>query len=203
MMKIKNELSLLSKEISTSIRKFFGGTDYRRWRNLKNLHEAWDDRTHRIAALIKPGASVIEFGAGRLVLKTLLPAACSYTPSDLVDRGAGTIVCNLNALALPDFGRYDVAVFSGVLEYVADVSRLIRHLSSSMDVIIASYAVTDKAKKNRRANGWINDYSSDQFVAIFTAAGFACDHREEWGHQQIIYRFLNLRGVGAHNIGVP
>ena len=86
-----------------------------------------------IAKLIPAGSNVIEFGAGRRQLEKFLPAGCTYTPSDLVDRGPGTIVCDLNRPPLPDLRhlRLKVAVFGGVLEYVADV--LLRALVARRD----------------------------------------------------------------------
>lgn len=163
-------------------------SNYQRWGNKQSLSPSWDLRTKQIANLIQPGTSVIEFGAGRLVLKTYLPASCSYTPSDLVDRGDGTIVCDLNGDSLPQFQSYDVAVFGGVLEYINNLPRLIWHLSNYVNGIIASYAVTDTNAKNRRQRGWVNDYSSAQFIDIFEKAGFQCEHTEEW-KSQVIYKF--------------
>ena len=145
-------------------------------------------RTKQIYGLIEPGSSVIEFGAGRLVLKAFLPKGCDYTPTDLVDRGEGTIVCDLNGTSLPEPRPYDVAVFSGVLEYVVDVPRLISHLSKSVEVIIASYVVAQSNRVSRRAHGWVIDYTSAQFVEVFENARFCCDHSEEWT-SQVIYKF--------------
>lgn len=189
---IKNKLSALKKSIKTSIRKNTGSSDYLRWGSKASLFQSWDSRTQQIAALIKPGASVIEFGAGRLVLKTFLPENCSYTPSDLVDRGYGTIVCDLNSKTLPQFQTFDIAVFSGVLEYVNDIPRLIFHLSRCVNVIIASYAVMEENKSNRRGQGWVNDYNSVQFINIFENVGFRCDYTEKW-QSQVIYRFTKIK----------
>ena len=186
--KIKNLLFTLKRGANTSLSGAVKRTDYQRWSNKENLSQSWDMRTKQIAALIKPGASVIEFGAGRLILKTLLPENCPYTPSDLVDRGYGTIVCDLNSKNLPQFQTYDVAVFSGVLEYVNDIPGLIFHLSRCVNVIIVSYAVMEKNKSNRSGQGWVNDYNSVQFVSIFENAGFRCDYTEEW-QSQVIYKF--------------
>lgn len=172
----------------TSLRKVRGGSDIERWGTQKALFEGWDQRTQLIAGLVAPGASVIEFGAGRMIMKKFLPETCAYTPSDLVDRGPGTVVCDLNAGALPDFTRHDVAVFSGVLEYVNDVPRLISHLSSRVGVIVTSYADTTLNKRNRRAQGWVNDFTSQDFLRIFEALGFRCDHKETW-RSQVVYRF--------------
>ena len=182
---IKGFRSLI-KGFHTSLRKARKGSDYERWGTGNNLSQRWDSRTEQIAKLIRAETSVIEFGAGRLVLKEYLPKSCTYTPSDLVDRGNGTIVCDLNSEVLPQFQSYDYGVFSGVLEYVNDVPRLLSHLSKYLDVIVASYAVTDLNKTNRRANGWVNDYNSKQFVEVFEDAGFQCDHTEKWQSQLIV-----------------
>ena len=169
-------------------------SDYKRWGTDSNLSPHWDSRTKQIAKLISPGTSVIEFGAGRLVLKKYLPKSCAYTPSDLVDRGMGTIIWDLNSNIFPQLQSYDYAVFSGVLEYVDDVPRLIRYLTNYVDAIIASYAVRELNEKNRRVNGccWVNDFSSQQFIKIFTDAGFQWNHTENWG-SQLIYKFLRRK----------
>ena len=175
----------------TSIRKMMGGSDFKRWGRRDALFEGWDGRTERIASLVVPGASIIEFGAGRMVIRDYLPESCKdkYTPSDIVDRGPGTLVCDLNADLPPDFGRHDVAIFSGVLEYVNDVSALISCLYQHTDQIIASYAVTESNKRSRRARGWVNDFSSQEFVKIFENVGYICSHNEMW-RSQIIYKFI-------------
>ena len=187
--KIKNLLSTIKRGVNTLLREALRKTDYQRWSNKESLSQSWDTRTKQIAALIKPGASVIKFGAGRLILKTFLPENCSYTPSDLVDRGYGTIICYLNSKALQQFKTYDVAVFSGVLEYINDIPRLIFYLSRCVNVIIASYAVIEENKSNRSGQGWVNDYNSKQFINIFENAGFRCDYTEEW-QSQVIYKFI-------------
>src|SRR5205814_2229019 len=126
------------------LRRHRGGSDYRRWGDSRSLSPDWDSRTEQIARLIPPGATVLEFGAGRMTLRNYLPEGCQYTPCDLVDRGGGTIVCDLNARELPAFPPLDVAVFSGVLEYINDINYLISHISGSVSTIIASYAVHER-----------------------------------------------------------
>ncbi len=184
----------LRAALGTSVRKMLGGSDLKRWGRRDALFKGWDGRTERIASLVVPGASVIEFGAGRMVIKDYLPEGCKdkYTPSDIVDRGPGTLICDLNADVLPEFGRHDVAIFSGVLEYVNDVPRLICCLSNHTDKIIASYAVMESNKRRRRARGWVNDFGSQDFLKIFKDAGYICDHNEIW-HSQMIYRFIRNR----------
>jgi hypothetical protein len=63
-------------------------------------------------------------------------------------------------------------------------------------VIVASYAVKDLHKKNRRARGWINDFSSKRFIKVFEDAGFQCEHTEKW-QSQLIYSFRKSSKQGA------
>lgn len=186
--KIKINIEYIKNVFSTMFYRGVGGSDYHRWSNLSNLSSDWDSRTKQIAFLITPRSSVLEFGAGRMVLRDFLPEGCTYTPSDIVDRGSNTIVCNLNAECLYDFPYHDVAVFSGVLEYVNDVPSLISHISKIARTVIASYAVTDyKSNKNiRLANGWVNDYSLSELENVFLQNGFYCDRVETWNKQKII-----------------
>jgi len=175
------------RAVFTSIRKLTHTSDFRRWGTTDGLSSDWDSRTQQIATMISPGHSVLEFGAGRMVLKELLHESCPYTPTDLVDRGHGTIICDLNGKTLPDFGRHHVAVFSGVLEYVNDIRRLVRHLFRSVDGIIASYATLEENPTGRRSWGWVNDYREDEFVSIFEEEGFRILRKERWAMQVIYY----------------
>ena len=68
----------------------------------------------------------------------------------MVDRGDGTFACDLNGATLPEFSECDVAVFSGVLEYVNDAPRLIGHLEKTFSNVIASYSILETNGGNRR-----------------------------------------------------
>ena len=174
----------------TMLRRARGGSDVDRWRRVENLHTSWDARTKVLASWVAPGASVLEFGAGRRTLETLLPADCRYTPSDLVDRGPGTIVVDLNATPLPEFPPHDVCVFSGVLEYVNDVPRLAHHLRQVCGVIVASYAPRrDRSVAElieRRRQGWVNDYTIEELLAVFEQEGFRCVLSQDHGTQRLV-----------------
>ena len=173
--------------IFTSIRKLTHTSDFGRWGTTDGLSPDWDSRTQLIATMIPPGHSVLEFGAGRMVLKECLHESSQYTPTDLVDRGHGTIICDLNGKTLPDFPRHHVAVFSGVLEYVIDIRRLVRHLLRSVDGIIASYAILELNPTKRRYYGWVNDYREGELVSIFEEEGFRMLRQEKWAMQGIYY----------------
>jgi glycosyltransferase involved in cell wall biosynthesis len=152
-----------------------------------------------MAKLIPPGTRVLEFGAGRMVLRDYLPEGCRYTPSDLVDRGIGTIVCDLNARDLPAFPPHDVAVFSGVLTYVNEVEELIRRISSSFKLIVVAYPVFEQSssKVARRAHGWVNDHTSVEFEGIFLRSGYRCDHVGNWRAEKV-YRFVREQADGGY-----
>jgi len=176
-------------DLATRYHRRTGKSDLSRWSKPKSLSPLWDERTRQLATMVAPGSTVLEFGAGRRVLEDMLDRPARYTPSDLVDRGPGTIVCDLNVRPLPQFGAHDVAVFSGVLEYVNDVPSLIQHLRGSVQTIVASYAVLERNPDERRAGGWVNDYTSAQFVALFHEQGFDCVQSASWQSQEL-YRFV-------------
>jgi hypothetical protein len=163
------------------------------------LETWWDARTEKIAQLIPQGARVIEFGAGRRQLEKFLDPSCSYVPSDLTDRGPGTIICDLNRRPLPDLARLsvDTAVFGGVLEYIHDLESLIEWLAEHVSVCIASYAYvapslslvgTVRDRLVRLYYGYMNRYSEEEFVDLFGRAGFICTARETW-NSQLLFRF--------------
>lgn len=181
----------VAKSLMTSLRKSSDRSDLGRWKNPESLSAKWDSRTARMGALVAAGDSVLEFGAGRMVLRNHIPQSCSYTPSDIVDRGPGTVVCDLNG-PLPCFAPHDVAVFSGVLEYVNNVPRLIEHLAGAVNAVVASYAIVESNQDDRRSHGWVNDFTSEQLLQIFARAGFSCDHEETWNTQKI-FRFVRGR----------
>jgi hypothetical protein len=62
-----------------------------------------------------------------------------------------------------------------------------------VDVIIASYAVTEH-NAVRRVYGWVNDFSSAEFIQLFEKAGFSCIHTEPW-RAQVIYKFIALSNI--------
>ena len=156
------------------IQRFSRDTDYERWSRAGSLQANWDERTLMMAAYIQAGASVIEFGAGAQVLRAALPAGCRYQPSDLVARTPDTLVCDLNS-GYPDLGGHrDVAVLSGVLEYIKDLPGLFHWLCGRVDKVIFSYATFNHTPSllARRKNGWSNDLSEEELLRIVLSAGF-------------------------------
>jgi len=157
-----------------------------RWETTNSLKSDWDGRTKIMSKYIVDNTKVIEFGAGRLVLSNLIPKNCVYTPSDIVDRGKGTIVLDLNKSPLLMFDHYDYAVFSGVLEYVNNVPLLIKHLSEYIDSFILSYATVGKYNtRNKKRNGWVNNYSEKEIIQILEQNNYVLTKKTAWRRQSI------------------
>ncbi len=127
-----------------------------------------------------------------------MPKDCKYTPSDLIERGPGTLVLDLNQRPLPglsDIGP-EVAVFSGVLEYVQDLKAIIQWLAdtgvttcvTSFDAMPAGLgAYARYAEMKRRSyNGYMSHLTEEQLLESFDAARFTCIHKSKWTNQVIL-----------------
>lgn len=122
-----------------------------------------------------------------MALKQHLPEGCEYIASDIIEREPGMVVCDLDAEDLPPLPEVDVAVLSGVLEYIKDVPKAVNHIGKSCRTMIASYAV-GAGTGGQRGDGWINDYSEAQFIAMFAKSGFTLAERKTWSGQ-IVCKF--------------
>jgi hypothetical protein len=171
-------------------------TDYRRWANPRSLHPSWEPRTKKAAALVPNHSRVIEFGAGNRILERYLDPSCTYVPCDIVDRGPGTILCDLNQRPLPDLGAnvYDVAVLIGVLEYLRDVPSVLDWLAKRVPVCVLSYACAKANGRSLRAllgavkrlkAGWMNDYREEELRSLFHERGFVLLREESWHNQRL------------------
>jgi hypothetical protein len=186
---VRLNVGRIPNTMSVSLRRLCGFSDIKRWSNIANFSPDWETRTALIAELILPDSKVLEFGCGRMKLVKYLPLGCTYIPSDIISRGPGTLVCDLNARHLPTFPTVDVIVFSGVLEYINDVPRLISRLKNSCSTIIASYALATNRGvfdiMQRRNVGWVNSYNEEDLIQIFQRNGFSSVKRTLWQDQAI------------------
>jgi hypothetical protein len=171
-------------------------TDYTRWANPRNLYASWETRTKQAAALVPDHSRVIEFGAGNRTLERYLDPSCTYVPSDIVSRGPGTIVCDLNERPLPDLGVdvHDVAVIMGVLEYLRDMPSVIDWLAEHVQVCVLSYAYAPANRYSLRGlfgsisrlnKGWMNSYGEDELRSLFRERGFVSLREESWEKQRL------------------
>lgn len=161
-------------------------SDVARWSKDENFHENWNVRTERLAGFVKPGERVLEFGSGMLALAKYLPEGCHHIATDIVSRGPGTIVCDLNDRSLPALPPADVALFSGVLEYVYDVPRALSQVAELAPAIILSYATVEENPPNRVDHGWVNEYTEAELIALFESFGYRVTTREQWKRQILL-----------------
>jgi len=178
------------------IATFFKKTDRRRWADPRNIYASWESRNKELAALVPSNSRVIEFGAGKRILERYLDPSCSYVPSDIIDRGPGTIVFDLNQRPLPDLGpdAYDVAVFSGVLEYVREVPAVLDWLTKYVTVCVLTYAPA-KARGHsprglletigRLRHGWMNNYREEELRSLFYERDFELVQGKDWEDQRL------------------
>lgn len=181
-----NKITNLKRRLKTNINTKQHKSDVDRWKQKKWLFDDWNERTKIMAQWIKPNSRVLEFGAAKLALKQFLPEGVIYTPSDIVDRGEGTLVCDLNT-NIPEFKHQDVIFFSGVLEYIYDVPKLIANLSHKTNRFIISYGTFDMfiSLKHRKINGWVNAYTNDEILDIFKNNNFKLIKTDTWRKQNI------------------
>lgn len=178
-----------------------GRNDISRWADIDTYDVGWNERTYMLAAWIPEGSRVLEFGAGRQALKDRLPPNCTYFPSDLVKRTDDTLVHDLNQRPFAPMPACDVMVLSGVLEYVADLDEVVAHLAKHCSRIVTSYAAIELTHNtnvvDRRAAGWINDYSVETLQALFHRHGFTTTETKRWGNQVLFCFELPAAGAAA------
>jgi len=162
-----------------------------RWENPENFSHHWSSRSKLIASLIPEKSSVIEFGVGLFPIfeKGKASHILKYTQTDFVPRPNLTFLYDLNKIELDEFDPHDIAVFSGVLEYVHDLPSKIEFISSRVKSIITSYCTLEKYPTDRELRGWVNSYTSTEFIQIFKDSNFRLSSLEIWKNQTI-YVFL-------------
>ncbi len=218
------EYGSLKLTLTTLRTKLLGKPDLNRWEDLTNFDELWDERTQLIAGMIPAGSNVIEFGAGRRQLEKWLDKTCSYYPSDLVDRGPGTLVLDLNQRPSPDLTHLclDYAVFGGVLEYLQDLPATLTWLATQVPNCIVSYECAEtspgslsrmKEHFRRLRYGWVNTFSAKELEEAFGQVGYkktnAVSWHTKWGDEEIYHFQLNTmknrsaKGVESHDPADP
>jgi hypothetical protein len=163
-----------------------GNSDYHRWKKKSSFFLNWDERTEILASFIDKDSKVFEFGAGRLALKKMLPKNCEYFHSDLVKRANDTLVIDLNK-TLPQIPEVDFIVFSGVLEYINNVDKLLVHLGNKTRCFLFSYARKDEFNSInfRRSQGWLSDLQHEDFENIAMKLNADIEVVARWNNQTL------------------
>jgi hypothetical protein len=170
------------------------GYSNKRWLDDSSLDESWDERSRLMARSIGPGSRVVDLGAGAQALRSGLPAGCTYVPIDVVQRTSDTIVCDLNRDDLPQLAA-DCLVASGVIEYITDVDRILKWMTSVAPSVVISYEAADgQTRYYRRRSGWVNDYTNSEVRELLHRNGLAIVDSATW-RRQTIYWLERTRSV--------
>jgi hypothetical protein len=158
-------------------------TDIARWALRSSFQGDWDLRTKMLARHLRAGDRIAEFGAGMQAIRGVLPSGCTYEPFDLIARTVDTRVCDLNVGFPVDHGECNVAIFSGVLEYLQDLEATFAWLGGTFERVIFSYAVSDRVASPlvRNRHGWVNNFSRREVLALARRNGFKCRAVDIWG----------------------
>lgn len=175
------------RALYVSMLKLTNKSDYSRWSQKASLFESWDERTKILASFIKPDSVVFEFGAARLVLRDFIPDNCTYIHSDIVARNESTLVIDLNKNH-PELPVSDYIVFSGVLEYINDVEKVLNYCSNFTTEILFSYAIRENFSnlETRRFNGWVSDLSENDLKEISARLQWKLEKIKNW-KGQVLY----------------
>src|SRR5262249_38638793 len=123
-------------------------------RNLGGKLLEWPTRAEEAARLIQnldlpAQGRLIDLGCGHQTLRPLIPATLDYIPLDCIARKPDVLTLDLNP-ALPD-GRYTVATMLGLIEYFADVRRLLDWAARHTRFLVLSYNdCSDPAGRTRQ-----------------------------------------------------
>jgi hypothetical protein len=167
-------------------------TDIRRWSNAANLHDTWARRSVLAARFVPQGATLLDLGCGKMAVEKYLPPGCRYVPVDVVARDARTVVCDFNKKEYPPLDGVTHISVLGVLEYVHDPQAFWRWLAKSGKPLIVSYiaAVPSFPPNRRRAMGWVNDLTREQFLAMTGTTGHVLTHEERVSADSTLFVFV-------------
>ena len=142
------------------------------WRDIQRFDHAWTIRIREMSKYITPGASILDLGCGKMWLKQYMKGG-SYYGVDYTDRGEGTLICDFNKKEFPKV-KSDVAFVSGVFEYVRNPPWFVSSISKNCNECILSYCLIEDYPDItwRRKQAWVNDYSKNEIIELFSNAGF-------------------------------
>lgn len=150
-------------------------TDITRWEALSKstTPPTWGGRNEIIKQFVPEHSSVLDIGAGNQHLKTLIPETCSYQPVDCVP-GDNVIVIDFNKENASDviLGSYDIAVCSGVLEYIRDAEAFFKFVFNNTRMVIFTYVFAEaRIPSDTELSGWDSGISKSEFEELMEGMG--------------------------------
>jgi hypothetical protein len=154
--------------------------------------DRWVERNAAIAAHIRAGDSVVDFGAGAQSLRGMLPEGCSYLAIDIDSRTPETLFADANADIYPEIGMHDLLVLGGVLEHLERPGSLLAWARGVARRVIVTYETVSPYRLtvlDRRAQGWRNDLHPGELHALFAVSGWQPRRLGAW-RRQTIYELM-------------
>ena len=142
------------------------------WKH-KEIPEIWHERSRKIQVHIPSNHSVLEFGAGKGLLKAISENSI-YLATDLILRPGIDLIIDLNKPFHLEH-KYDTSVLLGVLEYLDSPFNSLERVSkyTSHNIILTYCFPCDGFKKyTRRRLMWVNDLTESNLISIFKDLGF-------------------------------
>jgi hypothetical protein len=145
----------------------------------------WNGRNEVLAKHIEPGSAVLDLGSGAQTLRELLPPDCHYQPCDLVD-APDVLRCDFNQDLWPVLPReYDVAVVSGVIEYLHDPVRFLERVPTLADRVILTHVYRNEGAPRPRGPSWATHMTRSELEATFDEIGIRWEKIDQWNRHGI------------------
>jgi hypothetical protein len=162
------------------------------WSAIEYFDPSWSNRIKTMAQYITPGKSVLDLGCGKMWVRNYIQPS-AYYPVDYADRGLGTIVCDFNKKEFPAENA-DIAFVSGAMEYVTDAKWFISCIAKRCDECVISYCLLEDfpSPAFRRKQAWVNDYSRDEIVKMFSDAGLTLVAENNTIPKNRIFHFVKI-----------
>jgi hypothetical protein len=152
-----------------------------RWHSNAIDKPLWHLRTDRLVTMLaellarenepKSGLYFLDLGCGLMHARRALANAgldYFYVPSDIVSRGDGTHVADLNeAQDVATLPRCDITFLGGALEHVTDPIGLLGELAARTRYLAFSYCYRTSTQDMRERIGWVSHVALDDVHATF------------------------------------
>lgn len=150
------------------------GSDVRRWARGAELDTAALERARWAARRIPKASRVLDLGAGQMELQRQLETGCDYRPADVLGLSEHSVELDLNQPAFPA-GNFDVVAALAILEHLHDPAWTLQRARVAAPRLVGSYPVCASVDslRDRRSQGWFNDYSVDGLWQLLDECGWA------------------------------
>lgn len=160
-----------------------------KWKRHELHPDSWEGRRVAVSKNIPFCKDVLEVGSGKNSMRKLVNCT-NFVTSDAIKSEDIDLEIDLNGI-LPSNLKFDLVVWSGVLEYVNRPGDFISWLSLVSKGFVGSYFPTEgnpmcaKEAASRTMNGWRNHLTLNELYHMAISHGFILVFHEPWEKQAI------------------